>query len=386
VRMIISRKFIIHRSKFLVLFVLVLVEGIKGLSANPNNFANMPTSDQQPLLTFGVIADIQYAPIPDGYSFAGTPRYYRHSLVAARHAAEHFQEKEVPLVVNLGDIIDGKCQEIEVHCREELQDFVKPPEGSDPGHDAVNDVLQALSPYRGKIMHTYGNHELYNLSREDIGSKLNIPFVREPCGDLVGYYSYDSPCKSFKFIVLDSYDIAMMGRSPDSSLKYKEATTILKDKNPNFPHQENSPAGLKGVDQRFVAFGGAVGQTQLDWLRSTLETAKNDDQTVIILSHQSILPGSSGNICLIWNYSDVLEILREYSDTIAVALAGHAHKGGYLRDESGIHFRVIEAALESKAPIKTYGFVDVYEDQIHIRGFGDCASGTYSLDHLTSRK
>ena len=29
------------------------------------------------LFSFGIISDIQYANIPDGFSFKGTPRYYR---------------------------------------------------------------------------------------------------------------------------------------------------------------------------------------------------------------------------------------------------------------------------------------------------------------------
>ena len=66
-----------------------------------------------PKLSFGVIADIHYAPIADGASYGGVPRYYRHALSAARHAAEHFQKEKVDIVVNLGDIVDGKCQETE---------------------------------------------------------------------------------------------------------------------------------------------------------------------------------------------------------------------------------------------------------------------------------
>ena len=42
-----------------------------------------------PRFTVGVIADIQYAPIDDGYSYTGTPRFYRHSLEVTQHAFEH---------------------------------------------------------------------------------------------------------------------------------------------------------------------------------------------------------------------------------------------------------------------------------------------------------
>ncbi len=367
--------------------------------------------------TFGVLADIQYAPIPNGFSFNGTPRYYRHALSTAKHAASHFEDENVSLVVNLGDSIDGKCQEIEKWCKDEIVNNSSPltRNGADtlteieeerdeskscatiatadtsslppnPGHDAIDDVIKALSNYRyGPILHTYGNHELYNLSRKEISTKLAIPFVQEPCGDLVGYYSYSSPkYPKLRFVVLDSYDISIMQRCPDKSTKRQKAQEILAENNPNYPSLENSPEGLNGEEKRFVAFNGAIDEPQKVWLKETLNNAKECGQKVIILSHQPIMPKSSGDVCLIWNYLDILDILRQYKCTVAAAFAGHAHKGGYKRDEeSGIHFRVFEAVLESKDPIKTYAFVDFYNDRLVVRGYGDCKSATYLLDHLS---
>lgn len=357
---------------------------------NPNSSSSADNNDK-PLVRFGVIADIQHAPIPDGFSYGGRPRYYRHALVAADHAAKYFEEEQVQLVLNLGDIIDGKCQEIEKWCREgnEAAPSRKADKNdNDPGHDALDNVLEALSAYQtGPILHTYGNHELYNLSRKDIENKMGIPFVKEPCGDLVGYYSYvNEQFPKLRFVVIDSYDISIMQRCPKKSIKHKKAVQILSKKNPNYPRLENSPEGLDGVAKRFVAFNGAVDDLQKLWLRQTLEEAKEKDEQVIILSHQPIMPQSSGDVCLIWNYEDILDILREYKCTVAACFAGHAHKGGYIRDEeSGIHFRVFEAVLESKDPVKTFACVDYYHDRIDIRGFGDCESATYYLDHLSAK-
>lgn len=329
----------------------------------------------EPLLSMGVIADIQHAPIPDGASYGGVPRYYKHALEVAGVAAQHFQQSKVDLVLNLGDIIDGKC----------TTDFITDNEDENSkgvGLEAIQNVVKALSAYKnGPILHTYGNHELYNLSRESIGKILDIPFVKESNDDLVGYRSYVK--NNFRFIVLDTYDIAMMGRCPQTSEKRKKAEQILAKHNPNYPEKENSPENLEGVQKRFVAFNGGIDSAQLTWLRSTLAEAKRNNERVIVLSHQPILPASSSPVCLVWNYEEVLEILREYKGNIIASFCGHAHKGGYKRDpESGIHFRVFEAVLESPHPIRTYAFVDIFENELVVRGEGRCESACYDFSHL----
>lgn len=331
------------------------------------------SDDDKPQFTIGLIADIQYAPIPDGHSYSGVPRFYRHAIEAARHACEHFEKDKVDLVVNLGDIIDGKCQQIEQHGGDPV------PDGMDPEHYSLDHVLDALSPYhRGPILHTYGNHCLYNFDRETLEKRLGIPFKQEPCGELVGYYDYTHG--NIRFIVLDGYDIAIMQRCEKSSRKRRQAEGILQNKNPNFRENINAPEGLKGVERRFVGFNGSIGPVQLAWLRKSLEEARELNQKVITLSHQSIHPDASSHMCLIWNYEEVLQVLREYSDVVVASFCGHAHKGGYCQDpQSGIHFRVIEAVLESR-PERTYAMLDVHKDRLVVRGFGNCISAVYRFD------
>ena len=48
--------------------------------------ASHDEEDGPPLFSFAVMSDVQYADIPDGASFGGTPRFYRHSLEALRCA------------------------------------------------------------------------------------------------------------------------------------------------------------------------------------------------------------------------------------------------------------------------------------------------------------
>mmetsp|Transcript_9074 Transcript_9074/g.18205 ORF Transcript_9074/g.18205 Transcript_9074/m.18205 type:complete len:420 (+) Transcript_9074:60-1319(+) len=363
-----------------------------------SNSTSDDNTNTPPAYTFGLLTDIQHAPIPDGHSFTGNARYYRHAMEAAASAAQHFQEERVNCVVNLGDIIDGKCADVqrwggEVDTKEETQS--NGDKIISVGHDAIDNVLQALSVYSGKILHTYGNHELYNLSRDRLAEKLNIPFTLEDTGDLVGYYTHliencnqnneehsSSSSMKLRALVLDTYDLCLLDRCPDSSHKRHRAHEILSANNHNYPHEENSPEGLEGTNRRFVAFNGGIDEPQLEWLRCSLEMARENEEKVIVFSHQPIHPDSTWPTCLVWNYDEVLDILRSYKDVIIASFSGHAHKGGYVRDEeSGIHFRSVEAILESSPPIKTYAMVDVFEDKLVIRGEGDCLSDVYDIDH-----
>eukprot|EP00985_Skeletonema_marinoi_P020817 scaffold12439_cov106-Skeletonema_marinoi.AAC.2 len=367
-------------------------------SNSNSNSASDDNTDTPPAYTFGLLTDIQHAPIPDGHSFTGNARYYRHAMEAAASAAQHFQEERVNCVVNLGDIIDGKCADVqrwggEVDTKEETQS--NGDKIISVGCDAIDNVLQALSVYSGKILHTYGNHELYNLSRDRLAEKLNIPFTLEDTGDLVGYYTHliencnqnneehsSSSSMKLRALVLDTYDLCLLDRCPDSSHKRHRAHEILSANNHNYPHEENSPEGLEGTNRRFVAFNGGIDEPQLEWLRCSLEMARENEEKVIVFSHQPIHPDSTWPTCLVWNYDEVLDILRSYKDVIIASFSGHAHKGGYVRDEeSGIHFRSVEAILESSPPIKTYAIVDVFEDKLVIRGEGDCLSDVYDIDH-----
>ncbi len=368
--------------------------------------------NSKPIYTFGLLTDIQHAPIPDGLSYTGNARYYRHAIDAAAYAAQHFQDEQVHCVVNLGDIIDGKCAdvlrwgggEVDTTTNTIEKDEKKTEEAEEKiisvGHDAIDNVLQSLSVYTGRILHTYGNHELYNLSRERLGEKLGIPFTMESTGDLVGYYTYlienqqqndddeqssssSSSSMKLRALVLDTYDLCLLDRCPESSQKRHRAHEILSANNHNYPQNENSPEGLEGLSRRFVAFNGGIDEPQLEWLQHSLQLARDNDEKVIVFSHQPIHPGSSWPTCLVWNYDEVLDILRSYKDVIIASFSGHAHKGGYIRDEeSGIHFRSVEAVLESSPPIRTYAIVDVFEDKLVIRGEGDCLSDVYDLDHV----
>lgn len=107
--------------------------------AHPNGVVR--PSAKEPLFSFGVIADVQYADIPDGRSFLGVPRYYRHSIAVLRRAVQRWNgDKSVRFCINFGDIVDGFCPK-------------------DRSLAAVQAVVREFDGFRGgPAYHMLGNH------------------------------------------------------------------------------------------------------------------------------------------------------------------------------------------------------------------------------------
>jgi len=145
--------------------------------------------------------------------------------------------------LHFGDIVDGFCPKEE-------------------SRTAVLNVIKEFDEFNGPVYHMLGNHCLYNLPRSDLISLLKIP---SPNGH--AYYDF-SPVPDYRFVVLDGYDISVVGW-PENHPHSLEAAKYLETKNPN--KDKNSPEGLTGNERRFVMFNGGVGREQLAWLDSILQ-------------------------------------------------------------------------------------------------------------------
>lgn len=177
-----------------------------------------------PLFTFGVIADIQYADIDDGYNYSHTrKRFYRSSLQLLRNARESWSEAAVKpeFILQLGDLIDG---------------FNKRDDASEA---ALDTVLTEFGSSPAEVHHVWGNHEFYNFSRSELlRSKLNSSAVRsggspsrDPGGSDIYAYHF-SPSPGFTFVVLDAYSVSLLGRD-ESSEQYCSAMDLIKRYNSN---------------------------------------------------------------------------------------------------------------------------------------------------------
>uniref|UniRef100_A0A7N0U922 Calcineurin-like phosphoesterase domain-containing protein n=1 Tax=Kalanchoe fedtschenkoi TaxID=63787 RepID=A0A7N0U922_KALFE len=244
------------------------------------------SNGKRPLFSFGVISDVQYADIPDGRSFLGVPRFYRHSIPVLQRAVRKWNEHQsLKFVINFGDIVDGFCPR-------------------DQSLEAVEKVISEFEKFNGLTYHMIGNHCLYNLSRDKL-----LPQLKIPGSGCSAYYDF-SPCLGFRIVVLDGYDISAIGWPKDHP-NLLMALQFLQEKNPN--SNKNSPDGLVGLDRRFLMFNGAVGMQQLEWLDGTLRDATKLNQKVLVCCHVPLDPGSSSCTSLLWNYDEVMSVIHKYS-------------------------------------------------------------------------
>ena len=122
----------------------------------------------------------------------------------------------------------------------------------DESSAALRSVLDHFDLLQKPHYHMLGNHCLYNLPRPELNAQLGISsYTPEGQPEHVSYYSFE-PHPEWRFVVLDAYDISVLGW-PEGHPKHQEAVTTLRARNPNAVNGNmNSPEGLEGIARRFV--------------------------------------------------------------------------------------------------------------------------------------
>ena len=210
------------------------------------------------MFSFGIISDIQYADHDDSLPLFPPfrTRYYRSSVEQLKSAIADFKSCNAQFMLQLGDLIDGKSRKNSL--------------------EALDKLLQVFRDSELPVYHTIGNHDLYNLSHQQAIDKI-LSSGTLSLGHSA-YYSFVH--NNFRFISLDSYDVAMLGRTKGDS-PYSSAKKYLEV---NLNSDLNSPDGLEGVNKRFVQYNGAIGAEQLAWLKEELKQAEEQQQTVVVFS------------------------------------------------------------------------------------------------------
>jgi manganese-dependent ADP-ribose/CDP-alcohol diphosphatase len=255
---------------------------------------------------FGVIADCQY------HQSRGTDsRKYALSVNKLQECVRHFNLLNLDFVVQVGDLID--------------RDF----ESFDP-------VLSVYQQLHMPKYHVLGNHD-YDVQDE---KKQEVP---RKLGLSRSYYDFS--CRGYRLVVLDGNEISFHAY-PAESESYKKTAAYYENGRIESP-----------------TWNGAIGISQLQWLRSVLKKASEKGEPVILFNHYPIYPEDRHNL---WNASEVNPLLEKYSN-VRCYFAGHNHHGLYGMHH-GIHFLTLNGMVETETT--AYAVCRLFYDRIEIEGYG----------------
>ena len=291
----------------LAMIPVIVMDSFQDKGFGPNENAGQI---QNPLFSFGIIADVQYADAEP----AGT-RFYRSSLNKLHEALDEFKKDSVDFVVALGDMIDRDYK----------------------SYKPVADIIDSSGL---KFYHVTGNHD-FSVDRK---YKKRLPFNNFSKN---GYYSITH--KSFRFIFLNGNEISTY--SSNNKSRIKEANELL------------SSMKEKG-EVNAVDWNGGISKKQLEWLNNQMNDASNKNENVFLICHFPVFPENIHNIL---NYKDVLAILGKYHNAVAW-FNGHNHSGNY-GNFNKTHFVTMKGMVETEN-LNSFARVDVYSNKIRIAGSG----------------
>lgn len=288
------------RRKFIKITLPLVVTG--GLQAN---------SEEAPNLSFGVIADPQYADQP-----ARGSRFYRKSIMKLKHAVEKLNQQPLDFVVTLGDVID--------------KEFV-----------SFATIMPLYARLKAPHRLVLGNHDFAVADKEKSR-------VMKAMGMDRSYYS--EVVNNWRFIYLDGTDVSMFrySKSDDRTAAAQKMFHELKQKK---------------VKQA-VPWNGALGKVQMAWLKKELNAAKSAGQHVIVFNHYPACPEGDGHN--LWNAKELVELLSAYPNVVAY-MNGHNHKGNYAKYE-GCHYVNFKGMVETEN-LSAFAVVHCFSNRIIIDGF-----------------
>jgi predicted MPP superfamily phosphohydrolase len=272
--------------------------------------ASVPSGNQKPLITFGIIADVQYS----DYIPAGT-RFYRSSLSKLRESMKILNENSVDFIINLGDLIDKD-------------------------YNSYKTVLDIIDSSRLKTYHVAGNHD-YAIDRR---YKKRLP-IFSSSKEQYSAFVYNN----FRFILLNGNDVSTYISNNKSTIKQTEDYIATLKKN---------------GEVNAVNWNGGIGIKQLEWLFGQLNEASIKNEKVFVMCHFPVVPENVHNLL---NYKEVLHVLEKHHNIIAW-FNGHNHAGNY-GNFNRIHFVTFKGMVETETN-NSFAIIEVYKNKIWIKGYG----------------
>lgn len=263
----------------------------------------------EPLLKFGVIADIQYCDDnPRG------SRYYRNSLQKLDDVVEALNQENVSFTVNLGDLVE----------RDAVQNLPA--------------VLERLKDLDNPVYNTTGNHDHWGVEDHN--------WLFKTVGMPASYYAFTEG--NWRFIVLNTNEVSSY-------------TTMAKKK--EFAAMDKKISDEKRPTP--TSYNGGVGKKQMRWLKRELKKAGRCGMNVLLFSHHP-LHGVPGLNAL--NDVEIVELLSKFPGTVRGAIAGHHHDGAFAIQD-GIFFITVDGIVETEND-NAFGVVTIYPDRLELEGYG----------------
>ena len=270
----------------------------------------------EPVLSFGLIADVQYA---DDDLRPGLDRHYRASLSKLEEAITELNRHELSFVVHLGDLVDHDLHNVEP-------------------------VLDRLAASRAPVHHVLGNHDFG--SRVSETGVSDVAEVHKAFGITDPFYSFD--LVGWRFVVLDTNEVGIIAHPPGTAAR-QHGQALLDDL-----QAQGRPNAYR--------WNGTIGPAQREWLAEQLIDAEQSGLAVIIFAHHPIYPDHPANLL------DDRELRTWLSGFPALRawFNGHEHAGGYGRFD-GLHCLTLCGMVET--PQNSYAIARLYPDRIEITGY-----------------
>ncbi|MES2657002.1 MAG: metallophosphoesterase [Verrucomicrobiota bacterium] len=294
-----------------------------GLSAAAASISTARAADapaQPPLLTFGLITDVQYADAdPEG------ERHYRESPGKLKTAVEWLATKKLPFTLHLGDFID--------------RDYA-----------SFATVLPLLEPLGHPVRHLLGNHD-YTVPDMEKGRIVRTLAMKHD------YYQFSD--SGVRFVMLDTNDL--------STYKYAEGA----------PEDLESEALLKKLTTEKISgakpWNGGLSAKQLEWLEKELADADAAKESVILCGHHPLLPEEGHQV---WNNQAVIAVIDRHP-CVKAYFNGHNHAGAEVV-RNGVPYITFKSVLHEPG-VNSYSTIRLYADRLEIEGNGREKSRTVAL-------
>jgi 3',5'-cyclic AMP phosphodiesterase CpdA len=275
----------------------------------------------RPLLSFGLVADVHYAP--------GThnSRCYQDSLAKLQACVQALNARSLPAIVAMGDLIDS------AETREAEQ-------------ASLSELCAALGDFQGERHIVLGNHDLASFSKDEF-----LDVVRRACPIVERAATYGSFDRcGIHLVILDG--------------NYRQDGTDFGRLNFRWEDAWLSAA-------------------QIEWLESDLAAASG--RRTIIFCHENLVPPGgplydADDPHTLRNAPAVRAIL-EHSGNVWAVFQAHYHPG-MCWTHNGIPYIGLRAMVEGAWPgHAAYAVASLYEDNtLSLEGFGQQASYTIAPD------